>query len=359
MTYPLFLRAEFKQWLLDSKKLSPKSEDSYASYVAGANHQFTIEGVSMCKLIEKHYKLGNFYLIDETISNILDQLYLPDIYKITGKAKKTIDNWRCGLLTYKEFFYDTTDVVDGVNEIRDVLEADLNMDIICSDVKPQRVELVKTTKKTGTKNYIYSAKELMANFRFRMITQDRFYGDIFFPVSYIKTLLYRNGQKIYFDKWVSDQINGIDILCANEINKFKDISELKLEVSKESSEVSITVNNQKKTVYTSNAYGTEQHPLLSIGLRRIAIDHINPMKKILQDNIKNLPQLVFLTGQLKEIARNNATPKEYKAAGTILLNQISAKNIDINLLKVELDLIKSYTKLQLMDKFENLKKRAN
>ncbi len=83
------------------------------------------------------------------------------------------------------------------------------------------------------------------------------------------------------------------------------------------------------------------------------------MKKNLKDNIKNLPQLVILTGQLKEIVRKNAKAKEYKAAGKILLNQPTLNHIDIDLLKNELDLIKSWTKLQLMDKVENLKKRAN
>ena len=61
------------------------------------------------------------------------------------------------------------------------------------------------------------------------------------------------------------------------------------------------------------------------------------------------------TVQLKEIARKNATPKEYKAAGTILLNQSSSNDVNIELLKADLELIKSLTKLQLMDKFENLK----
>lgn len=199
----------------------------------------------------------------------------------------------------------------------------------------------------------------MANFKFRMITQDRFYGEIFFPISYIKTLLYRNGQKKYFDKWIDDQLDFIDILCEKDKNKLKDISELKFIVSKENSEVSITVNKQIKIVYTPNALGTQQFPLSSISLKRISIDHINPMKKILLENVKSLPQLGIITSQLKKIANHHATAKGYKAAGTTLLNRSQQNNIDIDLLMIELDLIKSYTKLQLMDKLENLKKSAN
>lgn len=166
--------------------------------------------------------------------------------------------------------------------------------------------------------------------------------------------------------WGTFHIDGIfpvdnifSILGVNESHKFKEISELKLEVSNERTEVAITVNKNKKIVYTSTAFSHELFPLSSSSLKIIAIDHINPMKKNLKDNIKNLPQLVILTGQLKEIVRKNAKAKEYKAAGKILLNQPTLNHIDIDLLKNELDLIKSWTKLQLMDKVENLKKRAN
>lgn len=106
MSYNLFLREEFKQWLINSNIVSPESgaAGSYASYVAGVNHQFLIEGCSMCDLIEKHFKAGKPQMINEIISDIHSKLYLSDICQITGKAKKTIDNWRCGLLKYKEFF---------------------------------------------------------------------------------------------------------------------------------------------------------------------------------------------------------------------------------------------------------------
>ena len=358
MSYPMFQRDEFKQWLMSFNNLPAKTAESYVSYVAGANHQFIIEGLSMCKLIEKYSKEDKPLMIDAIISNVHNQLYRLDICKITGKAKGTIENWRTGLLTYKEFFCTTTDEVDEEETINDVLEAELKVDILCNDTEPEFVDLVKKANKTKTRTYLYTANNLMANFTFRMITQDRFYGDIFFPVSYLKRFMHRNGQKKYFDKWISDQINDINILCANETHKFKDISELKLEVSSEHSEVTITVKNTKEIVFSPTAFSNELFPLSSSSLKRIAIDHIHPMKKILMDNIKMLPQLGIITGQLKGIAQK-ANAKEFKAAGTVLLNQPLLNQIDIELLKIELDLIKSNTKLQLMDKIENLKKRAN
>jgi hypothetical protein len=94
-------------------------------------------------------------------------------------------------------------------------------------------------------------------------------------------------------------------------------------------------------------------------LKGISIDHKIPMKKILLDNAKSFPQLSNITYQLKKLATHNRTAKFYKTAGTMLLKQSSANHIDIELLKVELDLIKTCTKLQLMDKIENLKKSAN
>ena len=358
MSYPLFQRDEFKQWLINFNDLPAKTADSYVSYVAGANHQFIIEDHSMCELIEKFSKEDKPLMIGTTISNVHNQLYRVDICKITGKAKGTIENWRTGLLTYKEFFCTTNDEVDEEETINDVLEAELKVDILCNETEPEFVDLVKKANKTKTRTYLYTAHDLMANFTFRMITQDRFYGELFFPVSYLKRYMHRNGQDKYFNKWVSDQINDINILCANETHKFKDISELKLEVSKEYSEVTITVKDNEKIVYSATAFNDELFPLSSNSLKRIAIDHIHPMKKILMDNIKMLPQLGIITGQLKRIAQK-ANAKEFKAAGTVLLNEPILNQIDIELLKIELDLIKSNTKLQLMDKIENLKKRAN
>lgn len=354
----MFQREEFKQWLINFNNLPVKSADSYVSYVAGVNNQFIIEGDSMCDLVEKFYTEDKPLMIDATISNVHNQLYRSDICKITGKAKGTVENWRTGLLTYKEFFSTITNEVEEDETINDFLEEELKVDVLCSEAKPELAELVEKANKIETITYLYTANQLMANFTFRMITQDRFYGELFFPISYLKRFFYLNGQDKYFDKWISDQISDIDILCANETHKLKDISELKLEVSNEKSEVSITVKNSEKIVYSPSAFSKELFPLSTGSLKRIAIDHIHPMKKILIENIESLPQLGILTRQLKGIARK-ATAKEYKAAGTVLLNQPPLDQINFDLLKIELDLIKSQTKLQLMDKMENLKKRAN
>lgn len=360
MLYPLFFRDEFKQWLITSNVVSSSSgsADSYASYVAGVNHQFSIQGTSMCDLIEKYYKADDSKRIHETISAFQTKLYLSNICQITGKAKGTIDNWRTGLLKYKEFFSEITSFVEPEETDTTFTEVDTEVKIVFGESQNVTTELVQPFKEIRTYTYVYDKKALKKNFTFRIITQDRFYGETFFPISFIKSYLYKNGYKIYFDNWVNNQLDDIEILYEGGILNFKDISELRINTSKEKSEVTILAKTGVKTVLSSNSLGTKQFPLTSPNIEWISLDHVSPMKTMLSENAMVLPQLKSITEQFKKIAGPKATQKKYKATGTVLLRQTPMFEIDIDLLKKELGIIKSFTKLQLMDKIENNKKKA-
>lgn len=51
-------------------------------------------------------------------------------------------------------------------------------------------------------NTIYDKKELYKTFALRLTTQDRFYEEIYFSISVIKQLLYKNGERDFYDSFV-------------------------------------------------------------------------------------------------------------------------------------------------------------
>ena len=359
MKNKILFRTEFKNWLIESCYISQNSADSYASYIAGVNEQFEIEGVSMCELIEKHHHEGNSFKINQIIIDVINVLYSDDICIVTGRPQKTINNWRSALVQYTEFFYYFT--VDSV-ALNSVVNNEDDADITTISIEnntSQNKLILESQKKNRIRTFKYPALDLMRNFKFRMITQDRFSGELFFPISYIKRLFHTRNEVDYFNKWLEDQINDILIYCENETCRFKDISGLTIKVSKELKEVFITVNKEQKLIFSPTSNGAILTPFASPNLKSIAIDHVNSMKTILKDNVHHLPQLSLITKQLKQIVGEKSTANNYKNASSELLSSSYANEVEISLLKIELELIKSLTKLQLMDKIENIKKGAN
>lgn len=358
MKNQILFREEFKEWLISNKICKPSSADSYASYLSGVNGQFDIDGLSMCERIEKYHNAGDPFKINQLIVDLVNELYREDICEITGRPQNTINNWRSALLQYTEFFYYFTVDAESVNLGEKEDDKSVEEMIKLINENADRVEKASEPKNIRTRKYKYPAKDLMKNFKFRIITQDRFYGEIFFPISFIKRLMYVNNEAEYFEKWLENQLNDILIYCENGTHRFNEISELSVHISKEKKEIYITVNNEQKLIYSPSSISNKLIPFASPNLKGVAIDHITSMKSILIDNLTLLPQLLLITSLLKSIAGDKATAKEYKAAGSILLKSEASKEINIEFLKTELELIKTLTKFQLMDKIENIKKGA-
>ena len=92
--------------------------------------------------------------------------------------------------------------------------------------------------------------------------------------------------------------------------------------------------------------------------KKIVIDHIEPMKNILNESKNDLPFLTKITQHHKTQVGKSATPKQYKASTTSLFNSFETTNSDILLLKNELNFLSGKIKLQLMDAGENLGKKG-
>jgi hypothetical protein len=347
---------EYKEWLISIKHISKESAASYVSYMSSLLNSIQLNDQNIADQISEYYVNEQYSLIDSILSNALETLHLEDICEIVDRPKNTINNWRSSLLQYREFICDKLEISPEENaEILDE-PSDIKM-LVSPEVE---INSPEASQKYRFRTYRYTLKEIMANFGFRLTTQDRFFGEVFFPVSYVKRLLCNNGHSEDFNKWLGEQLKRIEILCDNgNSHTIGEISELKIRVSKDQSDVFITVNNTEKAVYTSVAFKNVTLPLRARNLKSIAIDHVNSMKNILAENSRNLPQLRNITLEFRKLAGETAKFKEYKTTGSILLDLPFSSQICLDSLMKELNLLNTHTKLRLMDKIENIKKSAN
>ena len=80
------------------------------------------------------------------------------------------------------------------------------------------------------------------------------------------------------------------------------------------------------------------------------------LKNIMLENLSNLQVFKEITTALKVHMKRTTTLKRYKKACNIALESNFLNLIDIDRLKVEMNLISSLTHLQFMDGVENTRK---
>lgn len=349
MANNLLFRANFIGWLVEEETFTPGSANSYASYVSAIDK--ALIGTNFIETLDKELQAGKSYRIASVFDSIQEQLQQENIEKSLGIDTNTIRKWRSGILKYREFI----DYLSCKNDNIDDSEDENDIEII--DAFSNR------TKENNSSAIIlvYTSNELKENFSFRLITQDRHYDDIYFPISFIKRFFYKKGNKQYFDKWIEDHINHIQIHTKSKSHLFKEISALRICIDGNESTVEVKIKDQYHSTYSKTADDLSLIPMNSKHLKSIVIDHVIPMKDIMLKNKSELNTLSIITSELKKHIHGRATSKKLKAAGSKLFstNADIIKEIQIGSLIEELDLIKSLTNLQLMDKTENSKKGAN
>jgi hypothetical protein len=198
-----------------------------------------------------------------------------------------------------------------------------------------------------------------------MITQDRLYGDVYFPIRLIKKIFYKDkSKKAIFDKFILNQIENIKIFNSNNKSSYS--------VLKNIDSLSIDSNNQvycticsndfclQGLVYTELEIENNFDFFLANSLREIAIDHIVPMKTLLDLYKNQLPGLVYLTNFLKErglIKSGKDSIKQLAIIGNQLIDEEILTDNDFKLLENDLTFLGNKIQLQLMSSKENLKKK--
>lgn len=208
---------------------------------------------------------------------------------------------------------------------------------------------VNKPKKQTTIAYFYEQEELRDNFFLRLITQNRFYKTLNYPVSVLKKLFYKNGRKDFFDKWVNEQIDNIAVyISKTEKIPFKEV--VSLEITDDNS----VLLNGKYNLFTAVAGSETKKEITTNLLKNIDIDHVIPFVDIFSELKPQLPALQAIHNTLENNNKGRITnKKDLSKAGNYLL--VNAEELDA--LEKDLELISSKVQLQLMDKYENLSKK--
>lgn len=297
--------------------------------------------------------------MDNAIIAIINELQQEKIEEKLKTPLNTIRNWRSGLFHYREFLYsyieEQIELTEKLNEIAEEEKDELLIidnelfDIIEND--QEQFTIIGSNEENS--DYSFKKEDLYKIFTFRIITQDRFYNNIFYPISFIKRFLYKKGEKQFIDAWVKTLLDNVYINLEEGKIKLYEIESLEIRNQK----VYITHKKVSKIALTKLSNNETLIPFEVTLLRKIAIDHEKPLLKIMSENIKDLPTFYEITNEIKKYLRGTINPKKFKRANNMVLNSEYIDRLDIESLKKELDLLLSKTSLQLMDSKQNLIKK--
>ncbi|EOR96763.1 hypothetical protein ADIARSV_0026 [Arcticibacter svalbardensis MN12-7] len=347
-----YLRNEFITWLREDQNYTAGSANSYASYVASANKTILIN----------FFKDDSFFKVIKEVVNQSDKFGVEELIdRLIGIVTKeapvaVVNKYKNGLIQYRNFLIETLsgeEIIDDVEPLKQFTKA----------IKESSTVFLKDLQFPN--QLTYNKDSLKKIFIFRMVTQDRCYGKVYFLISFLKKLFYKDQiSRKFFDDYIENQINNIQLHTNKGTIILNDIKELTIETDS-SQKVSVTLilnDNSRSILYTKMGMGNEQLPMNTLALRFIAIDHIFPMKLILEEQEANLPLLKRITQTFRLFkgikANERIKSKKIKAIGNQLLDTNVFNLNDVPQLKEEMNHINSFIELQLMDGAENLVKKA-
>jgi hypothetical protein len=221
------------------------------------------------------------------------------------------------------------------------------------DIDSEVIDEMPSTSLSGIKIESKGSEEIFNNFTFRLITQNRPNKYICFPIDTIKQLFYKNSGKIFFDEWVNKQIAKIKVITSNKVYELSDISFIS--ILEDGSVLVNTKSGDAVELYTHTADNKKRKMHVKL-FRQIVLDHVKPIREILNSNIDKLLILCDITKRIYSTDNSIGNAKELKnVANNLLIKGIINKN-DIQGLKKELEFLGTQIELQLMESCENAKK---
>jgi hypothetical protein len=210
----------------------------------------------------------------------------------------------------------------------------------------------KAPGKQTANPYHYEQAGLRKDFYFRLITQDRYYEFLYFPVSVLKKLFYANDREAFFDNWVNKQIDSIAVYTGKtDYLLFKDLVSLDIQ-----DDGSVLINGKFK-LHTTVAGQETRNEVNTNTLQDITIDHVKPFKHVLLELQPQLHALQTIHNVLENLNNGRISNKEdLNNAGNDMVSNVEFTSQELDALEKELNLIADNIQLQLMDRYENIKK---
>lgn len=349
------MRERFADWLKEEMEMTPESAASYVSYVAGANERILKLHLSksMFDIVQIEIETGKVQNIEERFDQFITILNQEIHQKSPAIPVNTLRNYRSGLRQYCSFLIL---VLQGDEYIQGITSENIE-----DDENIQEIESSFESVKGRTEDIILTYKDLEAYFMFRLMTQDRCYGEVYFPIRLLKKIFYKQRvSRKYLDDWMIHHIANIQVHTNCGTICLRDIDEITISGIKtpQGNVRLLCKDGKEKMLYTRVGDQETEKPQEAGSLRHIAIDHIRPMKMILNDNIQQLPTLKHITSLMVEVNGGKVSPKDIIRVSNVIFYSGKITPEHIPALTQELEFIKGCTALQLMDAKENLIKKA-
>lgn len=341
-----YQKRAYELWLLDNN-LSIGSSRSYVSNLNQLFKALKSKGeIDWGKWVDK----GASEIIVNQINTILCLLYDEQTENTLGFELKRLGDIKSALHAYARFLLE----LSAENEEK--CEADSEEEIGSGENAEEIISF-----QSADKDLFFDAEQIKLNYILRLITQDRPYKPVCFPISVLKKLFYQcpDGKK-FFDNWINNHICKIKLHVSRDGQKVITFDKMKELVIRKDQTVKIYgEDGSQNDLYTPLAESEGYEKMKVSVFKDIVIDHIRPMKDILCQNASQLPVLMKITEAMEKINKGPLSGrKNLVRVGNILLANGSLQTEAIGDLIVELQLIGNQTELQLMEKRENSKKSA-
>lgn len=195
--------------------------------------------------------------------------------------------------------------------------------------------------------------EIYKNFAQRLLTQDRFYASICYPISLLKRVFAEHNESDFMAQLIDSQIDRIIAYTGDDKKEFVKISQVEGLTINTNGTVNLQLENGEICqLYSFDSKEKNLKLVFVEKLGNIHIDHVTPMSKVLKKLEKELPMLQQLHNKLIFISNR----QELQDWGEYLFDVKSTTVDDVNQLKNELTLIDKSIKVQLMYSKSNLSK---
>lgn len=343
-----FLHKEFTDWLVQATAVSTESAKSYGVYLQSAFQK--LNAISKNSGSHEHLyfeqikaavQVGDEDLISAAILTFFQYLCTNGIEDELQYSKKYIQNWRSALMQYGEFLieWNSENSAEGIQEkiVENIALAFEKESAIGDTI-------------TFDKNNLYKV------FTLRLLSQDRFYSDVYFPISLIKKIFYKRKQKKAFDDCMNKMLDHTKIYYEDGFYLLKDISQLELRNEK----VYVTSKNKECTVYTKMADNKTVVPIATKELRYMVLDHEKPMLTIMTEKLSDLTVFGEITTEIKKYSKvGKINRKVLSKISKDLFSNGFTDQIELDALEIEFKHICTDVNLQLMDTKQNASKGAS
>lgn len=365
MTTEFYQKEEFNQWLIKNLGISESSAKSYLSYVSGASKTVEIKNIKSYRLFDiLGSNISQSKLKTNAIDFMIQQLSRKDAEMRFGRPLKTLQNYKSGLYAYLEFLIENDYIVSEEDQQTDE-ESDL-----LDNINSLSYEFSESEYASEDIIYEYSKKDVFANFKLRMNTQDRTYDNIYYPIRFIVSYFNIIGNRKAFEEWNNKLLGSIHLFVENKKIELSKIEKL---IFNNSANVFVSIKGKNFQIFTKLTDNVTLAPMQISNIKDIAIDHETSLYEVMNKNISKLNCFNLITTEIKnQILKNENKFEKLKLSKYSQLSRVSSqkyikenyskdfiKSINPEDLLKELYLIASETNLQLMDNKQNISKGKN